>query len=109
MPLEEQGNYSLMEVNWGPDYADPETYTDPFARGSNYNFPEYCTETDENGQQPFMKSMKRLSMKQKLSVLISLKGMKLFAKAEAYCNRQSICNPLRTWWRRIHRFKIRSI
>ena len=28
--------------NWGPDYADPETYTDPFRIGTNYNFPEYA-------------------------------------------------------------------
>ncbi|MGE5630424.1 MAG: peptide ABC transporter substrate-binding protein, partial [Caulobacteraceae bacterium] len=33
------GNYAFMECNWGPDYADPETYTDPFGRESNYNFP----------------------------------------------------------------------
>ncbi len=42
------GNYALLKCNWGPDYADPETYTDPFAVDSNYNFPEYATgEYDE--------------------------------------------------------------
>lgn len=37
------GKYALLKCNWGPDYADPETYTDPFRIGTNYNFPEYAT------------------------------------------------------------------
>ena len=32
------GNYALLKCNWGPDYADPQTYTDPFKVGNNYNF-----------------------------------------------------------------------
>lgn len=32
------GNYSFMMSYWGPDYADPETYTDPFALGQKYNY-----------------------------------------------------------------------
>ena len=32
------GNYSFMMSYWGPDYADPLTYTDPFAIGQKYNY-----------------------------------------------------------------------
>lgn len=32
------GNYSFMMSYWGPDYADPLTYTDPFALGQAYNY-----------------------------------------------------------------------
>ena len=32
------GNYALMKCNWGADYADPETWTDPFNDTSKYNF-----------------------------------------------------------------------
>jgi oligopeptide transport system substrate-binding protein len=32
------GNYAMMKCNWGADYADPETWTDPFVDGSKYNF-----------------------------------------------------------------------
>ena len=32
------GNYALMKCNWGADYADPETWTDPFVEGSKYSF-----------------------------------------------------------------------
>jgi len=45
------GQYALLKCNWGPDYADPETYTDPFALGQTYNFIEFAegyTDTDGN-------------------------------------------------------------
>ena len=32
------GNYAMLKCNWGADYADPETWTDPFVEGSKYNF-----------------------------------------------------------------------
>lgn len=41
------GNYAFMKVNWGPDYADPETFTDPFAVGNNYNFMDLCVGYEE--------------------------------------------------------------
>lgn len=44
------GKYAFLLCNWGPDYADPETYTDPFRVGATYNFPEFTTDVDENGK-----------------------------------------------------------
>ena len=32
------GNYAMLKCNWGADYADPETWTDPFVDGYKYNF-----------------------------------------------------------------------
>lgn len=32
------GNYSFMEVYWGPDYADPYTFTDPFRLAQKYSY-----------------------------------------------------------------------
>ena len=32
------GNYAFMKCNWGADYADPETWTDPFSTDSSYSF-----------------------------------------------------------------------
>jgi len=32
------GNYALLKVNWGPDYTDPKTFTDPFVSGNTYQF-----------------------------------------------------------------------
>ncbi|MER2114498.1 MAG: peptide ABC transporter substrate-binding protein, partial [Solibacillus isronensis] len=34
------GKFSMIEANWGPDFADPSTYTDPFTEGGTYNKPE---------------------------------------------------------------------
>ena len=34
------GNYAFMKCNWGADYADPDTFTDPFGVGNSYNFVE---------------------------------------------------------------------
>ena len=49
------GQYAFMKVNWGPDYADPNTYTDPFYNGT-YNWPELATEyQDENGVSEYYK------------------------------------------------------
>ena len=49
------GQYAFMKCNWGPDYADPNTYTDPFYDGS-YNWPEFATEyLDENGVSEYYK------------------------------------------------------
>ena len=49
------GKYALMKCNWGPDYADPNTYTDPFY-GGTYNWPELATEyIDENGVSEYYK------------------------------------------------------
>ncbi len=54
------GNYAFMKCNWGADYADPETWTDPFTPDSSYSFiyastdpetkalyEEYCALVDE--------------------------------------------------------------
>ena len=47
------GKYALLKCNWGPDYADPNTYTDPLYDGS-YNWPELATEyNDENGRSEY--------------------------------------------------------
>ena len=38
------GNYAFMVCNWGADYADPETWTDPLAMDNNYNFMDLAIE-----------------------------------------------------------------
>lgn len=32
------GDFGLMKCNWGADYADPQTWTDPFGTSNTYNF-----------------------------------------------------------------------
>ncbi len=36
--IRRSGKYAFMACNWGADYADPETWTDPFSDSSSYSF-----------------------------------------------------------------------
>ncbi|MBN2794326.1 MAG: peptide ABC transporter substrate-binding protein [Clostridia bacterium] len=76
------GKYSFMEVNWGPDYADPHTYTDMFIDGS-YNHPEFTTEVDENGENKYVvyEEMVKKASEEKVDLL---KRYSMYADAEAY-------------------------
>lgn len=75
------GNFALQECNWGPDYADPETYTDPFVAGGTYNKPELALGyTDANGKPRY----DNLVAAAKAEVKDMKKRYNLFAKAEAF-------------------------
>lgn len=76
-----KGNYALQECNWGPDYADPETYTDPFVTGSNYNWPEKADGYKQANGKTVYENMVDAA---KAEVVNIAKRYELFAKAEAY-------------------------
>lgn len=86
------GNYAFQEVNWGPDYADPETYTDPFTIGSNYNWPELATGYPMVNGVPKYESMVNLA---KAEVVDMQKRYELFAAAEAFLIDQAFVLPYR--------------
>lgn len=88
------GNYSFDIVNWGPDYADPETYTDMFVPGSNYNFPEMCEEVDADGNKTFDVYMSMIEEAQAEIVDIE-RRYELFANAEAYLIEEAWVIPYR--------------
>lgn len=75
------GYYAMQECRWGPDYADPQTYTDPFVSGTNYNRPEFAEGyTDKNGK-PIYDNLVTAAMAE---VKDLKKRYELFAKAEAF-------------------------
>ncbi|MCB2289322.1 peptide ABC transporter substrate-binding protein [Clostridium sp. CS001] len=83
-------NYGLMECNWGPDYADPETYTDPFAPSGTYNWPQLATEYKEaNGKNKYENMINAA----KAEVKDIEKRDKLFAEAEAFLIDQAFVIP----------------
>ncbi|BEP28645.1 peptide ABC transporter substrate-binding protein [Helicovermis profundi] len=88
------GKYGMELVNWGPDFADPETYTYMFIPGSNYNFPEKTTEVDENGNNKFDVYMKMVTAATNEKVDLA-KRYNLFAEAEAYLIDQAWVIPYR--------------
>ena len=46
--IRRSGKYAFMKCNWGADYADPQTWTEPFTEGNSYNF--WDTSEDSNTQ-----------------------------------------------------------
>ena len=84
------GNYAMQEVNWGPDYADPSTYTDPFVTGSNYNWPEKAEGYAEANGKPKYENLVEAA---NAVVTDMKKRYELFAKAEAFLIDQAFVIP----------------
>ncbi|QPQ37564.1 peptide ABC transporter substrate-binding protein [Lysinibacillus sp. JNUCC-52] len=74
------GKFAIIEANWGPDYADPSTYTEPFSVDGTYNKPELAEGyTEANGQTIY------LNLLEKAKATIDTEARyNLFAKAEAF-------------------------
>ena len=74
----------------GADYADPQTYTDPFVAGTNYNRPEFAVGyTDKNGK-PMYDNLVAAAMAE---VKDLKKRYELFAKAEAFLINEAFIIP----------------
>jgi oligopeptide transport system substrate-binding protein len=82
------GKYALMKCNFGPDYADPQTFTDPFQPndangegGGNYNWPEKVQGyTDADGTKTYT-NLYNAAKKQSTDLNARYNA---FAKAEAF-------------------------
>lgn len=79
------GNYALQEVNWGPDFLDPEAYTMPFEAG-NRSYSDIAL-VDTNYQ--------RLLDAAKAEVSNKRRRFELFAAAEAYLIQNALVIPYR--------------
>lgn len=84
------GKFCIQECNWGPDYADPETYTDPFTPDSNYDWPHLATGYREaNGKNTYENMVDAA----KAEILDVKQRYTLFANAEAYFINQAFVIP----------------
>ena len=79
------GNYALLEVNWGPDYADPQTYTDMFVPGNTYS-PIVTADGYDGVYEGLINAAKT-----ELTDLA--KRYELFAKAEAHLINEALVIP----------------
>ncbi|MBU0928325.1 MAG: peptide ABC transporter substrate-binding protein [Spirochaetes bacterium] len=84
------GNYAMMELNWGPDYADPQTYTDPFVSGANYVFLDNSPAYKQADGKTSYDKLVEAAMAEMRDIK---KRYELFAKAEAYLIGESIVMP----------------
>lgn len=75
------GKYAFMKCNWGADYADPETYSDPFTPGNSYNFVDKSTNPETaavyNEYQSLVNAAKAITTDMEARY-------EAFAKAEAF-------------------------
>lgn len=86
------GRFALLECNWGPDYADPETFTDPFIASGTYNKPNLAKEyIKKNG-----KSQYEILVNKAKEELIDIEDRyKLFAQAESFLINKALVIPYR--------------
>jgi len=84
------GNYAMEELNWGPDYADPQTYTDPFVSGSNYIFLDSSPVYAKGDGSTSYDELVRAAMAETKDLK---KRYELFAKAEAYLIEEALIIP----------------
>lgn len=86
------GNYAFLECNWGPDYADPETYTGPFypAGEADYNFPELVEGYDDSNGKKTYTNLVEAAMAE---VTDMEKRFGLFAEAEAFLIEEAFVVP----------------
>lgn len=72
------GNYALLKCNWGPDYADPQTYTDPFKVDNTYNFMDKGANPDDMAEYYALTDAAK-------AITVDIKARyDAFAEAEAY-------------------------
>ncbi len=90
------GKYSIMRCNWGADYADPETWTDPFAAGNSYNFMDKMLDSEYAETVADLNTYYAMVEAAKAEVSDMDARYQLFAKAEAFLIENAFVIPYRT-------------
>ena len=73
-----------MRCNWGADYADPETWTDPFAADNNFNFMDKMLDSDFAETKAILEQYYAAVEEAKAETVDLAKRYELFAIAERY-------------------------
>lgn len=84
------GNYAFLECNWGPDYADPETYIGPFTPSSNYNWPHLAEGYAEDNGKNTYENLVDIARAELINIE---KRLNLFAEAESFLIDQAFVIP----------------
>ncbi|MEG2036898.1 MAG: peptide ABC transporter substrate-binding protein, partial [Ruthenibacterium sp.] len=86
------GNYAFMKCGWGADYADPQTWTDPFYGDYKYAFLEKGTGDTAKVVAEYRKLVEA-GMAQTSDMTVRYDA---FAKAEAYLIQHALTIPFST-------------
>ncbi len=86
------GNYALLKCNWGPDYADPQTYTDIFKVGNSYHFMDRALTEEVDGVKLSDTYYELLEAAKAITGDITAR-YRAFAEAEAFLINHAIAIP----------------
>ncbi len=85
------GKYAFMKCNWGADYADPETWTDPFSDTSSYSF---IFKSEDPATQALYAEYQALVAEAKAITNDMDARYEAFAKAEAFLLDHAFAAPI---------------
>lgn len=86
------GKYALLLCNYGADFADPATYTDPFSADNNYNF---WDQSEDSEIQKLFAKYSALTEQASKTYDDTQKRYELYAQAEALLIDHAIVCPSR--------------
>lgn len=86
------GKYAFMMCNWGADYADPQTWTDPFTAGNSYNFMYKALENGDGVADTVKEYYALVDAAKAIPVDMNAR-FEAFAKAEAYLINHALVVP----------------
>ena len=84
------GKFAMLEANWGPDYADPETFTDPFVLEGTYNKPHMALNYMETNGKGKYENLLNEAKSERVDID---KRLTLFAEAEGFLINEAFVIP----------------
>ncbi len=86
------GKYAFMLCNWGADYADPQTWTDPFTTENSYNFMDKAMNNGDGVVDTVKEYYSLVDAAKAIPIDINAR-YEAFAKAEAYLIQHALAVP----------------
>lgn len=90
--IRRSGKYAFMKTNWGADYADPQTFTDPFAADNSYNFMDKAMAAGEGVADTVAEYYALVDAAKAITIDLEAR-YDAFAKAETYLIEHALVVP----------------
>ncbi len=86
------GKYAFMLCNWGADYADPQTWTDPFTADNSYTFMDKAMNNGDGVADTVKEYYSLVDAAKAIPIDLNAR-YEAFAKAEAYLIQHALAIP----------------
>lgn len=90
--IRRSGKYAFMKTNWGADYADPQTFTEPFTADNSYNFMDKAMAAGEGVADTVAEYYALVDAAKAITIDLEAR-YDGFAKAEAYLIEHALVVP----------------